>query len=142
MAYATYADLIAAHDEQYLIQLTDSDNNGIADPEKIAQAIEAAEADINARISSRYAVPLNPVPALAKAHAAILAISLLYSRNGQDKPQSVIDDVKAVHKLLDRIGEGKATWGEATEPVADTATLDVRMTSKPRVMNRDTLRGF
>lgn len=142
MAYSTYADLIAAHDEQYLIQLADSDNNGIADPEKIAQAIEAADADINARVSSRYAVPLNPVPALARSHSAILAISFLYSRNGQDKPQSVIDDVKAVHKLLDRIGEGKATWGEATEPVADASTLDVRMSSQTRVMNRTSLRGF
>lgn len=142
MPYSTYADLIKVHDEQYLIQLSDDDDDGVADADVIDQAIAKADAEINARVSNRYAVPMNPVPALATSLSATLAVSNLYSHRGMDKPETVKDDAAAAIKLLDRIGEGKATWGEATEPEADTASLDVRMTSKTRVFDRDSMKGF
>jgi len=140
--YSTYADLIKAHDEQYLIQLSDDNNDGIADTAIIDEAIAKADAEINARISNRYAVPMNPIPALATQLSITLAISNLYSHRGMDKPDTVKDDAAAAIKLLDRIGDGRATWGEATEPAADTATLDVRMTSQTRVFNRNNMRGY
>ncbi|OIP98858.1 MAG: hypothetical protein AUK35_09665 [Zetaproteobacteria bacterium CG2_30_46_52] len=142
MPYATYADLIDAHDEQYIIQLSDDNKDGIADPAVIAKAIASADADINARISNRFAVPLNPVPALATSLSSLLAIGILYSRRGMDKPDAVKEDVKAAHALLDRIGEGKANWGEASSPTADSTSLDVRMTSQTRVFDRTSLKGF
>ncbi|OIO70887.1 MAG: hypothetical protein COS35_06505 [Zetaproteobacteria bacterium CG02_land_8_20_14_3_00_50_9] len=142
MAYSTYADLIKKHDEQYLIQLSDDDGDGIADAVVIDEAIAQADAEINARISMRYSVPMNPVPALATSISATLAIGNLYSHRGMDKPDTVKDDVKAAIALLDRIGEGRATWGEATEPAADTAQLDVRISSQTRVFNRNNMSGF
>lgn len=142
MSYSTYADLIDAHDEQYLIQLSDDNNDNIADANVIAKAIASADADINARISGRYAVPLQPVPALATSLSAKLAVGYLYSRRGMDRPDTVKDDVKAALALLDRIGNGSATWGEASAPTADSSTLDVRMTSQPRIFDRQSTKGF
>ena len=142
MPYSTYADLIKVHDEQYLIQLSDDNGDGQADTPVIDEAIAKADAEINARVSNRYSVPLNPVPALATSLSAILAIGALYSRRGMEKPESVKDDVASVVRLLDRIGDGRASWGEATEPAPDTSTLDVRITSQPRVFSRDSTRGY
>jgi len=140
--YSTYADLIKKHDEQYLIQLSDDNNDGVADTSVIDEAIAQADAEINARVANRYAVPLNPVPALATSLSAVLAIGNIYAHRGMDRPETVKEDVKAAIALLNRIGEGKSTWGDATEPEADISTLDVRMTSKPRVFDRGSLKGF
>jgi len=140
--YSTYADLIKAHDEQFLIQLSDDNGDNIADTAITDEAISRADAEINARVAKRYAVPMNPVPALATSISATLAIGFLYSHRGMDKPQSVTDDVKAAIALLDRIGDGKATWGEANEPAADQATLDVRIVSQTRVFDRTSMKGF
>jgi len=140
--YSSYADLIKAHDEQYLIQLSDDNSDGIADTAVIDQAIAKADAEINARISNRYTVPMNPVPALATSLSATIAVGILYSHRGMDKPQTVTDDVAAAIKLLDRIGDGKAGWGESIAPIADTTTLDVRMQSQTRVFNRNNMKGF
>ena len=142
MPYSTYADLIEAHDEQFLIQLSDDNGDGIADTAIIDKAIAKADAEVNSRVSKRYAVPMVPAPALATSLSATLAISNLYSHRGMDKPETVKDDVKAAIALLDRIGDGKATWGETTEPTADSATLDVRITSQTRVFNRNNMQGF
>lgn len=142
MPYSAYADLVNAHDEQFLIQLSDDNADGLADALVIDQAIAKADGEINARVSKRYTVPMNPVPALATSLSAMLAIGILYSRRGMNKPDSVKEDVAAAIKLLDRIGEGKAAWGDATEPVADNNTVDVRMTSQTRVFSRTSMRGY
>jgi len=140
--YSSYADLIKQHDEQYLIQLSDDNNDGVADTAIIDEAIAKADAEINARISNRYAVPMNPVPVLAKSLSATLAIGNLYSHRGMDKPQTVTEDVAAAISLLNRIGDGKAGWGEASLPEPDATTLDVRMTSQTRIFNRTGMKGF
>ena len=140
--YSTYADLIKVHDEQYLIQLSDDNGDGIADTAVIDEAIAQADAEINARIANRYAVPMNPVPTLATSLSAKLAVGFLYGHRGTDRPDTVKEDVAATIKLLDRIGEGKAGWGEAILPEPDTTTLDVRMTSQTRTFNRTGLKDF
>lgn len=142
MPYSVYADLTHAHDEQFLIQLSDDNSDGVADTLVIDQAIAKADAEINARVAKRYTVPMNPVPALASSLSAILAIGFLYSRRGMNKPDSVKEDVSNAIKLLDRIGEGKATWGDAAEPIADNKTIDVRITSQTRVFSRTSMKGF
>ncbi len=142
MPYSTYADLIKKHDEQYLIQLSDDNGDSVADTAVIDEAIAQADAEINARVALRYTVPLDPVPPLATSLSAILAIGNLYSHRGMPKPDAVKDDVKAAIALLDRIGTGKATWGESTPPPPDTTTLDVRISSRTRTFDRTTMRGF
>jgi len=140
--YATYADLIKKHDEQYLIQLSDDNNDGIADTSIINEAIAQADAEINSRVANRYAVPLTPVPALATSLSAVIAIGNLYAHRGMDRPETVKEDVKAAIALLNRIGEGKATWGDAINPTADSSTLDVRIASQTRIFSRTGLKSF
>jgi len=142
MAYATYTDLITAHEEVTIIQLSDDNHDGIADVAVIDAVLAQADDEIHARIATRYAVPMNPVPALAKRLAVSLAIGLLFARRSGDLPLSVKEQVQSAKKLLDRIGEGKADFGAAALPVSDAIHLDVRMQSQPRIFNRTRMKGF
>ncbi len=142
MAYANYQDLIAAFDEQLIIQMSDDNGDGIADANVIDQAIRAADAEIDARIGNRYAVPLNPAPRLAASISAALAVAGLYTRRGVDKPQSVIEAERAARDLLNRIAAGTAGWGEAVTPPPDETSLDVRSSSQARVFGRGRMKGF
>jgi len=142
MSYATYADIILNHDERIVIELSDDNGDGIADVAVINAVLAQADAEINARISTRYAVPMHPVPALAKSLAASLAVGLLYARKSGDLPLSVKESMQSAKKLLDRMGEGKADWGESIQPVTDTVHMDVRMQSQARVFDRTKMRGF
>ncbi|MDQ6974103.1 MAG: DUF1320 family protein, partial [Mariprofundaceae bacterium] len=89
-----------------------------------------------------YAVPMSPVPALAKRLAANLAVGLLFARRSGDLPLSVKEQVQSAKRLLDRIGEGKADFGAAVLPVSDAIHLDVRITSQARIFDRTRMKGF
>lgn len=142
MAYATYQDLIGTFDEQLIIQMSDDNGDGVADTAVIDQVIRSADAEIDARVGGRYAVPLNPVPRLATSISAALAVAGLYTRRGVDKPQSVIDAERAARDLLNRIAAGTASWGESVAPAPDETNLDVRTSSQPRTFGRDRMMGF
>jgi len=142
MRYATYADIILNHDERIIIELSDDNGDGIADVAVVNAVLAQADAEINARIATRYAIPMNPVPALATPLAASLAVGLLYARKSGDLPLSVKESMQSAKKLLDRIGEGKADWGEPIQPLTDTVHMDVRMQSQTRVFDRTKMRGF
>ena len=136
MAYATYTDLIDQMDEATLIQLADDNADGQADPGVVDAAIAQADAEINARVGGRYAVPLSPVPALAVRFSAMLAAANLYIHRGVDVPDSLAAAVADARSLMNRIGDGKASWGESVQPAADRTALDVRSGSQPRVFDR------
>lgn len=142
MAYSTYQDLIAAFDEQLIIQMSDDNGDGVADQAVLDQAIRAADAEIDARVGNRYAVPLSPAPRLATSISAALAVAWLYTRRGVDKPQSVIEAERAARDLLNRIAAGTASWGEAITPAPDQTTLDVRVASSPRGFGRNLLKDY
>jgi len=142
MSYATYQDLIQIHDERTIIELSDDNGDGVADVAVIDAALAQADAEIHARVSRRFAVPLSPIPALAISLAATLVVGLLHARRSGELATSLKDSVQAAKKLLDRIGEGKADWGESVQPISDTAHMDVRIQSQVRVFNRQTMRGF
>ncbi|MDQ6974705.1 MAG: DUF1320 family protein, partial [Mariprofundaceae bacterium] len=70
--------MVTAHEEATIIQLSDDNHDGIADATVIAAVLAQADDEIHARIANRYAVPMSPVPALAKRLAANLAVGLLF----------------------------------------------------------------
>ncbi|MDQ7002657.1 MAG: DUF1320 domain-containing protein [Ghiorsea sp.] len=142
MPYATYADIINAHEETTIIELSDDNRDGIADVGVIDAVLGQADDEIHARIATRYAVPMNPIPALAKRLAVSLAIGLLFARRSGDLPLSVKEQVQSAKKLLDRIGEGKADFGATALPASDAVHLDVRMTSQVRIFSRTRMKGF
>ncbi|RMF15194.1 MAG: DUF1320 domain-containing protein [Alphaproteobacteria bacterium] len=142
MAYASYQDLIEAFDEQLIIQMSDDNGDGVADAAVIDQAIASADAEIDASIGTRFAVPLNPVPRLAVRFSCALAVAWLYTRRGVDKPASVLDAERAARDMLKRIAAGQATWGEPVAAAPDTSELDVRTSSATRVFDRGRLTGF
>jgi len=140
--YASYADLISAHEERTIVQLADENGDGVADTAVIDAALAKADAEIHARVSRRYAVPLDPVPALAVQLATTLAIGFLYARRPGDMPTSIKEGVSSAKSLLDSIGAGRAMFGESTPPTPDASNLDVRISSQPRIFNRTGMKGF
>jgi len=140
--YAIYGNLIAHTEEQTIIQLSDDNNDGVADNTVIDAAIMQADGQINARVSMRYAVPLDPAPALAVQMSTTLAVAGLYTHRGITLPESLQIEVDRAIALLNRIGDGKAGWGEAVQPQGDRTALDVRHTSQPRTFDRASLKGF
>lgn len=124
MPYATRAALIDRFGIRELIDRTD-----LAEPYTgeivdavLDRAIAAADAEIDAALRARYAVPLAPVPELVASIACDLARWHLWPTN---PPEWVEDRAKAARASLDRIACGTLVLdatpvstggGEATAP--------------------------
>ena len=66
MSYFDRQDYVDRHGEQELIQLTDRDGDGLEDTEVLDRAAADADAEINAYVGARYALPLPSTPELLK----------------------------------------------------------------------------
>ncbi len=132
MSYIDKAGLIARFGQD-IDQLIDRNGDGVEDDGVLAAAIADAEATIDAKIGSRYATPLDPVPAIIVAIAADITRARLYH---QAKPEIVEQREKAALELLDQIEQG-AIKLNATE-----AGAGYESTTYEREFTRDTLAGF
>jgi phage gp36-like protein len=104
MAYATQADLIERFGEAELAQVADLIGNGEADATVIARALADADAEIDAALLGRYALPLATVPVLLTRIACDLARESLYA----DHPtKEITDRAERVRQLLKGIAAGK-----------------------------------
>jgi phage gp36-like protein len=132
MAYATQTDLEKKIEPARLVQLTDDNNDGVADTAPIAEAIAAAGSIIDSYLATRYTVPVSPVPDLVRTMAADLAIYLLFSRRDQTN-----DARTAAYKdaltLLGRIASGTATIGAPESSVPDQGGPVANRTEADRV---------
>jgi phage gp36-like protein len=110
MPYATRLDLENAYGETLIAKLADHDGDGVPEDEAIDDALEAATSIIDAHISARYTVPVDPVTHVVKDLAIDIALyRLAYSRLKQtDEMRLRYED--AIN-LLKRIADGKATIG-------------------------------
>lgn len=115
MAYCIQADVQEQLDEERLIQLTDDEGAGVVNADRVDRAIADADAEIDSYLSKRYTVPLSPVPVLVRMLSVDLAVWNLYSRKGVEDPVRK-ERYQARVKLLQALGEGKATLGVDPEP--------------------------
>lgn len=104
MSYATIQNLIDRFSELEIIQLTDEAGTGVIDPTPALLALGDADAEINAALGGRYALPLVTVPDLLIRIASDLARESLYA----DKPTEVVTDrAKVARAMLSQIASGK-----------------------------------
>lgn len=141
MPYATLADLITAFSEDEILQLSNID-----DPDAIAigrsvvdRALQDASDQIDAYLSARYSVPLNPVPSLIKNYTCDVTRYLLDKDNPREEVTRRRDLVFA---FLRDLSMGKANLPGITTSDS-TLVSDVPIYSSPaRVWTTETLKDY
>ena len=145
MAYTDYDHLKLAIPERTLIELTDDDEVGAVDMEKIAGCIEAADSEIDGYIPEGIQLPLNPVPRLITRLSTVMAIYNVYARYAETIPETRQNQYdNAVKTLRDLILTRKVKLRNeepevATEPAAANR---FRVSARPQIFTDDKLKGF
>lgn len=117
MAYCTQSDILESLDEDVLIQLTDDDDAGVVDADKVTRAIADADEEIDAYLAVRYSLPFGTTPNLVRKYSVDLAICNLYARR-QGAPEDRADRCEQVRKDLDKIAQGKMAL-DVPDPAQD-----------------------
>mgnify|MGYP000866597672 FL=1 len=109
MSYTADSDVLSLIAERVIIQLSADDPlAGVPDWAVVAEARAYADAQVDARLRQRYALPLASVPRELKDWALALARRWLYERRpDQDIPAAVLDAAKEALASLDAIRDGK-----------------------------------
>lgn len=136
--YATKADLEKQLSPKELIQLTDDDEDDVADAGVIEENLATAQAEIDGYLATRYPVPLPEVPKLITRLCVDLTLWRLYARRDliTDARKTQHDDAIA---LLKRLADGTVTLGVAQPP---PATPPPSIVSGARIFTRDSMQGF
>jgi len=139
--YCTQADIKQQIPEAVLVRLTDDEDLGQVDLNRVDGAIKSASDEIDAYARVRYSVPFNPVPGAIKKICVDIAVYNLFSRRGYDEDsadKSVVDRHKAAVKFLENLARGLVTIGvpaPMTESGAD-------MRASRRLFSRRSLEGL
>lgn len=138
MPYLSLSDLISAHSEQALIDLTDRTDPpaGLIDTGVVAAAIAGAAAEVDSYLGQRYAVPLaDPAPASVADAALTIAWYRLHTDRAADKDLRIRYE-DAVRWLRD-VSAGRASLpGVAISSTAPEVGLAYVAPAPPRVFGR------
>lgn len=122
MPYATQQDFIDAFQEHEAIMLTNLDrpNATTVDSVPMAAALAAASSIIDGYCGQRYALPLNPLPLVAKEYCLDIArYRLDRIRSREDVRQRYEDAIR----YLEQVGKGLVSLGADVAGVGVSATL-------------------
>lgn len=138
MTYATQQDLIDRYGETELIQLTDRTNLGVINVTVLNQALADADAEIDAYLAGRYAMPLASVPLVLKRAACDIARCGLYS---DAAPELLVTRRKEAVRLLENIAKGTVNLGLDSAGAAAPAADTVQFVTGGKVFKRETTSG-
>lgn len=136
MTYASQQNLIDRFGEDQLIQLTDRTGTGSIDAAVVGRALADADADaeINGYLSTRYTLPLSPVPEVLEKLACDIGRYQLFGNTEKEIVKERYDN--AVRFLKD-VAAGKVTLGvDSNNAPAATISNAVQMTSSTKVFGR------
>lgn len=140
MPYATQADVTDRFSTVELTQLTDRDNTVNAiDATVLERALLDADAEIDARLQGRYALPLARVPRLLVNIACDIARYRLYDDRATDQVTRRYEDAI---RLLDKIGKGEVSLGLDASIQPTPPTGGPSYTNAARVFSRDELGDY
>jgi phage gp36-like protein len=105
MPYATVTDLQDRLGEARLTQLTDLADPplGLVDTAVAQKALDDAEAEIDGYLVGRYALPMDPAPAVLRVHACTIAH---YRLLGSAVDEATREDYKATRQYLMAVAKG------------------------------------
>jgi phage gp36-like protein len=138
--YITADDLTARYGALDLLQVSDRDGDGVADPGVLDAACADTTELMDGYLGERYSLPLTPISGLVKSWAAAIAWFRLFL-SPPDNVRAAYDDA-LTH--LERARTGKLILQANGVPSAATpvngAVLAVE--GAPRVFDHQSLRGF
>lgn len=138
--YIVKADVLEQLPEETLVQLTDDEGIGAVNDTRVNAAIDDAEGEADGYLSTRYSVPLSPVPGVVKKFCADIAIYNLFSRRDTMPPEREKRYENAV-KFLSNAAKGLVSLGaNAPEPSSSANGADIE--SSARTFSRDKMEGF
>jgi len=144
MPYCTLSDILGRIDETTVIQLTDDEGTGAVVTERVDQAIADADEEINGYVGTRYAVPMNPVPAILRKLSVDIAIHNLFGRRSRKEPEERAERYKGAVDLLKQIALGKFSLGpsdpDGNPPASDAPEMSAD--NPERAFTRDSMKGF
>ena len=112
MAYCTIDDVKKMIDEVKLIRLTDDENTGAINSDRLQEAINSAAEEIDTYIGGRIALPISgDVPPILGKLNVDIAIYNVYSRVKESIPEVRAERYKAAIRFLEKLSEGKISIG-------------------------------
>jgi phage gp36-like protein len=143
MPYSTVEDLRKLLPEEVLIQLTDDEALEAVNTGRAQEAIQQADAVIDAYLGARYQVPLaEPVPELIKKLSVDMAIYHLYSRRTEEMPELRRQRYRDALKTLKDISQGLISLGAQEPNPSREDGPQVSTSEQDRTFTKDTLEGY
>lgn len=133
--YATLAQALERLGESYLISLTDVENEGAVDADRLTGALVSASAEIDSHIGTRYTTPvvLDPVP-LMLVEVCLDIAEYRLARGVVPLTDEVKERYDRATRWLGQVAQGKAGIGIATANVtADADDVILYKSAKPSV---------
>ena len=144
MAYCTKTDILEQLEEDVLIQLTDDEDAGIVDDDKVTRAIVDADAEIDSYCGTKYDVPFTMAPAMIRKMSVDITIYNLYARrrgapeDRKERYDDAISFLKDISKGIASLGGDGPSADDDSGPEATTVKSD-RVFSRGR--NSDSTTG-
>lgn len=141
MPYAIQQDLVDRFSETELVQITNPTDLAATtiNATRLQRALDDADAEIDARLQARYALPLASVPRLLVNAACDIARYRLYDDRATDQVTRRYEDAI---KLLDRIGRGELQLGLDPLQQATPSSAGAHVQAVPRTFGRDLLTDY
>ena len=135
MAYSTKTDILEQLEEDVLIQLTDDDDAGVVDEDKVTRAIVDADAEIDSYCGTKYDVPFSTVPVMIRKISVDLSICNLYARR-QGSPEDRKERCDEAISFLKDISKGIASLGGDGPSADDDSGPEPTTVKSDRVFSR------
>lgn len=136
--YLSLAAFIERFGLPEIVKATDADGSGRIDRAMVVNALVNAQAEADAHIAARYAVPLVDVPLIVAKIVGDLAIVALYPSGA---PDGLAEQAKASRRMLERIQSGAMPIPAAAPPAQAPATDDILVAPGQRLYP-DRLAGY
>jgi phage gp36-like protein len=120
-SYLSLFEFVSRFGLDEAITATQSSADGLIDRAFLIGALSDAQAEVEANLAGRYALPLSVVPALVKAAIADLAAVRMYRRGA---PDFIAEQAKVQRRVLERIASGALPLPIPTGSTVDPAPSD------------------
>jgi len=141
-AYIVLADIQKRISPSKLVQLTDFENGGMIDTERVSACIASASSLIDSYCAARYTLPLTASDQIKDA-ALVICIYKLYSLRGAP-PDNFRQDYEDTIAFLKDVAAGKATLDQATvaQTISSTGVVTRDHDTDPEVFDSTKLVDF
>lgn len=139
--YADVQGCLDRYGDRELTILADPGKTGTRDDDRLKRALKDACEEIDAYVRQRYSLPLADPPQLLarlECEIAVYRLATDAAKLTDERRQRYEDAVK----LLKLVADGKVSLGAADSDPAPAAGPAVQVSSSPRVLTRDAVRGI